>query len=77
VLASAVRTWQRSLRFYLNRGFWVRSRKHDIQLVLGPALPERRFAIEDDAASLRLLEGSDSRCVLSARRRLWRSQRSV
>jgi GNAT superfamily N-acetyltransferase len=45
-------TWQQALRFYLARGFWVRSWKHDIQLVLDPRMPTPRFVVDGDAASL-------------------------
>jgi GNAT superfamily N-acetyltransferase len=47
-------TWQKSLRFYLSRGFWVYSWKRDVQLVLEPELPERRFAIDGNTASFEI-----------------------
>lgn len=61
-------TWQQSLRFYLARGFWLRLWKHDLQLVLEPHLPDRRFTVDGDTASLDvLLQGKPHR-LLSARR---------
>lgn len=49
-------TWQKALRFYLARGFWVTSWKHDIQLALEPRLPERRFTVEGDQAALDIVQ---------------------
>jgi GNAT superfamily N-acetyltransferase len=61
-------TWQKSLRFYLARGFWIWGWKHDIQLVTEPSLPVRRFAIDGDMASF------DVR-VHGELRRLWTAHR--
>ncbi len=61
-------TWQRSLQFYLSRGFWVWSWKHDVQLVLQPELPERRFAIVGDTATLDISRGRALSRALTAHR---------
>ncbi len=61
-------TWQNSLRFYLARGFWVRLWKHDIELVLEPGLPERWFRIDEDVASLGVIDRGQSRVLYEARR---------
>jgi GNAT superfamily N-acetyltransferase len=61
-------TWQKSLRFYLERGFWVYMWKHDIQLVMQPALPKRRFSIDGDVAHFDVVEPSLLRRLFTARR---------
>jgi GNAT superfamily N-acetyltransferase len=61
-------TWQNSLRFYLARNFWVYMWKHDIQLVLEPALPLRRLVQNGDAAHFELVEGGEPRRLWTARR---------
>lgn len=61
-------TWQKSLRFYLDRGFWVMGWKHDIQLVLAPRLPEWRFATSGDRARLDLLRDGRQESFLGATR---------
>jgi GNAT superfamily N-acetyltransferase len=45
-------TWQRAIRFYLGRGFWVCSWKHAVGLVRTAALPARRVDVADATASL-------------------------
>lgn len=61
-------TWQRSLRFYLARGFWVVSWKRDLQLVLEHGLPRYRFAIDGDAAHLEVERDGELTRALTARR---------
>lgn len=60
--------WQKSLRFYLTRRFWVVSWKHDIQLVREPDLPERRFEIRDECARLDVLRADGWGTLLAATR---------
>jgi GNAT superfamily N-acetyltransferase len=61
-------TWQKSLRFYLSRDFWVYMWKHDIQLVLEPASPRWRFTVDGDAAHFDLVQGHAPRRLWTARR---------
>lgn len=61
-------TWQKSLRFYVSRGFWVYSWKRDVQLVLEPALPARRLTVREDTATLDVARSGRLARALTARR---------
>jgi len=43
-------TWQKSVGFYLARGFWLHLWKHDLQLVLSPRLPRWSLQVNGDEA---------------------------
>ena len=43
-------TWQRAVRFYLRRGFWVSGWKRGVSLVRQPTLPPKRLEVGDTAA---------------------------
>ncbi len=45
-------TWQKSLRFYLRAGFWVRMWKRDIELYAGLGVPAPRVELGTRAATL-------------------------
>jgi hypothetical protein len=61
-------TWQRSVRFYLDHGFWIYMWKHDLQLVCEPKLPERRFACDESTASLDIVVGGEPQRLWTAHR---------
>jgi GNAT superfamily N-acetyltransferase len=61
-------TWQKSLRFYLSRGFWVYSWKRDVQLVLEPGLPARRLDVHENTATLQVARSGQLARALTARR---------
>jgi hypothetical protein len=61
-------TWQKSLRFYLDRDFWVRLWKHDIQLVREPRLLGRRVTFEGDVARFDLVDADRTRRLWTATR---------
>ncbi len=60
-------TWQKSLRFYLDRNFQVRMWKHDIGLLFDPRWPRWRVAFDGDTAQFVVEGRSDP--VFTARRR--------
>lgn len=43
-------TWQKSVAFYLARGFWLDLWKHDLRLVLSPLLPRWSLQVNGDEA---------------------------
>ena len=61
-------TWQKSLRFYLNRGFWVWSWTYDICLIFAPRWPRWKLSIEGDEASFAVSEGQNFHVILRAMR---------
>jgi GNAT superfamily N-acetyltransferase len=61
-------TWQKSLRFYLDRDFWVVLWKHDIQLALEPDGPSWQFEIEGDVARLDVIDEGRREAFFTAER---------
>lgn len=48
----ALWTWGKALRFYLDRGFWLRSWKRAMHLMHGPVYPRRALRWDGDRVSL-------------------------
>jgi len=62
-------TWQRSLRFYLDRGFWVWNWKHDLRLVLVPSWPQWSVSFAGDEVTFQLRANGKTEAMFVARRR--------
>ena len=69
VQLDALWTWGRALRFYLDRGFWVRRWRHAMHLVRGPVLPRRLVRWEGDRATLSCPVRGEERVLIEAERR--------
>lgn len=65
-------TWQKSLRFYLDRGWWVCRWKRNIELFRHGALPEYRVVFDGDVASFDVSIEGQWRVLLGAQRQGWR-----
>lgn len=65
----ALWTWGKATRFYLDRGFWLRSWKRGLHLARGAWWPRREVRIEGHSAELAvLLEGGWETMIVAERR---------
>lgn len=62
-------TWQRTVTFYLRRGFWVRMWKRELELIWEPAAPPPEIVVGDDEATLAVTAGGERLVLARARRR--------
>ncbi len=61
-------TWQRTLHFYMARGFWCWNWKHDIQLILEPNGPTWSFTKDAESARFIVTDGGTESYGFTARR---------
>lgn len=61
--------WQKTLRFYLDRRFWVWDWRHDLRLVRHRQWPEWQFSLDGGVAAFDVVDPSDS-----SRTRLFRAR---
>lgn len=61
--------WQRTVRYYLRRGFWVFHWKHDLSLMWHRALPSYRIEMDADQARFLIEEDGDWHWLYSAERK--------
>jgi GNAT superfamily N-acetyltransferase len=61
--------WQRTVRFYLRQGLWLRMWKHDLTLAGGLGQPAHDIVVEPDAVTLFGVAGSERAMLARARTR--------